>query len=398
MHMVAQRCPNRVKGETRRGEARRAETTRRDEARRIPAESAGGPWGATVGEEAMGVEATYRDAEFLVEIARMYYEYGLGQQEIADRVGLSRSRISRMLARARDLGIVQVTISDAFGGENELERKLQERFALSRAVVCPVPHGSRRPLAWHLGQAAARLLRAIVRDQDTIGVTGGTTMLQVARALRPAKRAGVSVVQLEGTLSGKGESLIHGNEIAALFAKAFGGVPYFLSVPAIVEREEVKDALVCDRNLSRVLELGKEANVAVFTVGRPDRSSILVQAGYFSPEEMDALVARGAVGDLCSRFFREDGSICDAALDGRTIGLDLGEFTRKSFSIAVAGGSHKVAGIRGALRARLMNVLVTDEATARELLGDARSEVARPERAALGGHLGGHREGDADGS
>lgn len=316
----------------------------------------------------MDTEMAHKDAEVLVEIARMYYEYGLDQQEIADRVGLSRSRISRMLTRARETGIVQVTISDPFGQESELALRLQTRFGLKRAVVCPVPRSSRRPLAWHLGQAAARLLKEIVRHNDTIGICGGTTMLQVARALRPVRRAGVSVVQLEGTLSGKGEALIHGNEIALLCAKAFGATPCFLSVPAIVEHAAVKEALVSDRNLSRVLEMGKAANLAVFSVGRPDKSSILVQAGYFSPEGMEALVARGAVGDLCSRFFAEDGSICDEALDQRTIGLDLQEFARKDFSVAVAGGSHKVAGIRGALRGRFMNVLVTDEATARELL------------------------------
>ncbi len=314
-----------------------------------------------------------RNLELLVEVARMYYEHGLGQQEIAERVGLSRSRISRMLARAREMGIVQVTVSDPFREQSELARQLEARFGLKRAVVSPVPRQDHRPLAWHLGQAAARLLREIVRDGDVVGVAGGTTMLQVAQALRPLRRSRVSVVQLEGSLSGKGEALIHGNEIALLFARAFGATPYFLSVPAIVEREEVKAALVSDRNLSRVLDMGKASNIAVFGIGRPDRSSILVQAGYFSPEEMEELVARGVVGDLCSRFFGEDGSICDEELDRRTIGLELREFVRKDFSIAVAGGPQKLAGIRGALRGRLMNVLVTDEATARELVNSTAS-------------------------
>lgn len=335
------------------------------------------------------MDTSSENAEILVKIARMYYEYGLDQQEIAERVGLSRSRISRMLTRAREIGIVQVTILDPFGEESELARRLETKFGLKRAVVCPVPRSSQRPLAWHLGQAAARLLKEIVRDNDTIGICGGTTMLQVARALRPMRRAGVSVVQLEGTLSGKGEALIHGNEIALLFAKAFGATPYFLSVPAIVEHEEVKEALVRDRNLSRVLEMGKAANVAVFSVGRPDRSSILVQAGYFSPEGMEALVARGAVGDLCSRFFAEDGSICDESLDRRTIGLELREFARKEFSVAVAGGVHKIAGIRGALRGHFANVLVTDEVTARELLKAEHCDVG------MGAGVRGKVEADA---
>lgn len=323
---------------------------------------------AIAGSEDMHATANRKDVELLVEIARMYYEYGLGQQEIAERVGLSRSRISRMLTRAREAGIVQVTIVDPFREESLLAQELQARYGLKRAIVCPVPRSSRAPLAWHLAQAAARLLREIVRDGAIIGVCGGTTMLEVARALRPLKRKNVSVVQLEGTLSGKGEALIHGNEIALLFSRAFAATPFFLSVPAIVEHEQVKEALLSDRNVAKVLDMGKAANIAAFSIGRPDRSSLLVQAGYFSPEEMDSLVAAGAVGDLCSRFFAEDGSICDESLNRRTIGLELQDFMHKDFSVAVAGGPQKVAGIRGALRGRFANVLVTDEATARQLL------------------------------
>lgn len=323
---------------------------------------------ATPGSEGMHATADRKDVELLVEIARMYYEYGLDQQEIAERVGLSRSRISRMLTRAKEAGIVQVTIADPFREESLLAQELQARYGLKRVVVCPVPRSSEAPLAWHLAQAAARLLRELVRDGSVIGVCGGTTMLEVARALRPLKRKDVSVVQLEGTLSGEGEALIHGNEIALLFARAFAATPFFLSVPAIVAHEQVREALLSDRNVARVLDMGKSASVAVFSIGRPDRSSLLVQAGYFSPEEMDSLVAAGAVGDLCSRFFAEDGSVCDDSLNRRTIGLELQDFTQKDFAVAVAGGPQKVAGVRGALRGRFANVLVTDEATAKQLL------------------------------
>lgn len=152
-----------------------------------------------------------QEHELLVRIARMYYEHGLNQQEIAERVGLSRSRISRLLTEAREAGIVQVTIVDEFKEEHELGGKLAAMYELKRAVVCPISESSTKSLRWHLGQAAARLLKEIVRDGDVVGVTGGTTMLEMAEALRPFKRQNVRVVQLEGTLSGKGETLIHGN-------------------------------------------------------------------------------------------------------------------------------------------------------------------------------------------
>lgn len=316
-----------------------------------------------------GRESQNIDDEMLVRVARMYYEHGLNQQEIADRVGLSRSRISRLLTRAREAGIVQITIIDPFKQEHELSGQLADRYGLKRAVVCPIPESSAKPLQWHLGQAAARLLKEVIRDKDTVGLCGGTTMLEVARALKPVKRENVSVVQLEGSLSGKGEALIHGNEIATLFARAFEATPYFLSVPAIVENKRLRDALTHDHNLAGILEIGRKANIAVFSVGRPGRSCILVQAGYVSPDEMDALLDKGAVGDICSRFFDKDGRICDHSLDERTIGLDLGEFCPKESCILVAGGLQKLHGIMGALRGGLADMLVTDETTAKELMG-----------------------------
>ncbi len=308
------------------------------------------------------------EAEILVRVARMYYEHGLNQQEIADRVGLSRSRVSRLLTRAREAGIVQVTIIDLFKQEHELSAQLADRYGLKRVVVCPIPESSTKPLQWHLGQAGARLLKEVVRDGDAIGVCGGTTMLEVARALKPMKRENIGVVQLEGCLSGKGEALIHGNEIATLFARAFETTPYFLSVPAIVENKRLRDALIRDHNVAGILEIGKSANIAVFSVGKPSRSCILVQAGYLPPEEMDALLAHGAAGDLCSRFFDKNGLICDNALDERTIGLELREFRHKENRILVAGGPQKLYGIMGALRGGFANMLVTDEMTAGELM------------------------------
>ncbi|HHY63079.1 MAG: sugar-binding transcriptional regulator [Bacillota bacterium] len=311
--------------------------------------------------------------ELLVRVARMYYEHDLNQQEIAERVGLSRSRISRLLTRAREVGIVQVTIVDEFQEEHGLSRELESMYGLKRVVVCPISESSPKPLRWHLGQAAARLLKEIIRDGDVIGVTGGTTMLEMARALKPLpiKRENVKIVQLEGALSGKGEALIHGNEIVAKVAAAFDAPPYFLSAPTIVESRELRDALARDPNLRRILEKGRQANIAIFSVGRPSKSCILAQAGYLSAEDIDVLLSKGAVGDICSRFFTADGSVCDESLNDRTIGLELDELTQKESCILVAGGPKKIPGIAGALRGGFANMLVTDEITARTLVDSA---------------------------
>ena len=99
------------------------------------------------------------EAEILVRVARIYYEHGLNQQEIVDRVGLSRSRVSRLLTRAREAGIVQVTIIDLFKQEHELSAQLADRYGLKRVVVCPIPESSTKPYSGILARQAPAFLK-----------------------------------------------------------------------------------------------------------------------------------------------------------------------------------------------------------------------------------------------
>jgi deoxyribonucleoside regulator len=122
-----------------------------------------------------------------------------------------------------------------------------------------------------------------------------------------------------------------------------------------------------DRHIKRVLDLGREANIAVFTVGPIRSESLLFQLGYFTEEDMQMIYSKAA-GDICSRFFDQNGNILNESLNDRTLGIELDNLKQKEHSILVAGGAQKIDGIYGALKGGYANVLITDQFTARFLL------------------------------
>lgn len=305
----------------------------------------------------------------MAQVAQLYYEQGATQEHIASQLKLSRPTVSRLLKEAREEGIVQITVRSPLAYVPELEGALVRAFpALRRAVVAAGGAGLSAALVRrNLGRVAAEYIQAHVRDGDLVGVTWGHTMEEVSARLQPRPRQGVTVVQLNGGVSRVGEGSNAG-VVVHRFGRAFAAVAHHLPVPAVLASPDLAAALRSDRHTAGLLELGRRANVAIFSVGDPDEGNALVQAGYFSPAEMERLRRLGAVGDICSRFFTATGAPADPELEARTIGLELAALREKELSVAVAGGPRKVAALRGALAAGYANVLITDEATARRLL------------------------------
>lgn len=305
----------------------------------------------------------------LVEAARLYYEHGLNQRQIASRLGISRPGVSRLLQTARERGIVKIEIIDPAEHGTRLERLLKERFALKKVVVVPNGEENEQIIKNRLGRAAVILLDSILKEKVILGVSWGTTMQAVTRNLKKRSLRGMTVVQLNGGIS-RAEYDTHASEIAQRLSENYRAVPYLLPLPAVVDSAQLKAAIVADKNIARTLELGRQAEIALFTVGSFSHESVLVKADYFEPNEVDQLLSQGAVGDICSRILRNDGQLCSPELNARTIGIELEELKSKPYAIAVAGGREKLPAIRAGLKGRWFNCLVTDEWVAEELLED----------------------------
>ncbi|MGQ0550947.1 MAG: sugar-binding transcriptional regulator [Armatimonadota bacterium] len=309
----------------------------------------------------------------MAKVADLYYLRDLTQQEIADRLGLSRPTVSRLLRRSRATGIVRIEVVPPDAVHHALERELEERFGLREAIVVAGQGDAHATLA-SLGRAAATFFERNVKRGSSVGVSWGTTLRAVIDHLRqrPLRPAVVPLVGGVGQISPG----IHANDLAHAIAEAFDGRVHLLHAPAIVASRGVRQALLRDAGIAKVLALARQVEVALVGIGGLVPSSTLVQSGYFSASDLVTLRRRGAVGDICTRPFALDGSPVDGDLDRRILAIDLRDLRRIPTVIAVAGGAAKAEAIRGALVGRFVDVLVTDNLAAREILKAETSHFA----------------------
>jgi deoxyribonucleoside regulator len=311
----------------------------------------------------------------MIQAAKRYYDLNMTIGELADELGLTRWQARRLLTDARECGIVRIEIVPRSARSPDLESRLQQRFGLREAVVAPEQPDDDPALALDAVARAAAQFIASLGPTPLIGVSWGRTMSAVARRLPPLWNEGVEVVLLNGAMNIRLPSA-RTNNTAELFARSANGAATLLPVPAILGQAATRVALEQDPTIATVLALGRRAPVICFGMGAVVPDSVLVQSGFITTEEQAQLRRKGAVGDVLSRYIDASGLIVDPELDARTIGLELRHCGEREFSIGVAAGPEKHQVVRAALRAKCLNVLVTDEQTARFLL-DEKAVAAR---------------------
>lgn len=322
------------------------------------------------------------DELMLAEVASMYYEQNLTQEEIAKRIGVSRSGVSRLLTRSRELGLVQIQIRHPLQVSGTLQQELVRRYGLRDAQVLALNRPGENTLP-KLGMLAARYLERVLQDGMTLGISWGTSMLQVVNALHPAERLRLDVVQLMGSISANSPD-VDGPEIARRLASAYGAHCYYLHAPLLVKTAAVRDALLQERNMRKSFEMMERMDVALVGVGAVRAAgSGLFRAGYLNEQELASVREQGAVGDVCGRYFDIEGNMCSLELHDRIVGAMPETMRRVPLSVGVAGGLGKAEAVLGAMRARLISVVITDEECAREVL--ARDDIGAPAAARKNG-------------
>ena len=312
------------------------------------------------------VEVEKNKDRLCIDVAKLYYQSEFSQQQIAQQMGISRPSVSRLLQYAKEQGYVNIQIIDPVENMEELERRLAQKYGMQEVRVAYSTLNDPGEIKKYIGSKAAEYLNEIARDGDIIGVSWGTTMYNVACRLKSRPLQGAQIVQLKGGVT-DGKSTTYADEILEKFAKAFSTIARYLPLPVIFGTKEVKEMVDQDRHIKRILELGRQANIAVFTVGTVKEDALLFRLGYIEAADKVKL-QQIAVEDICSRFFDRTGEICNAEIDDRTVGIKLAELRDKERSILVAGGERKVEAIRAALVGQYANVLITDQYTAKALL------------------------------
>ena len=317
----------------------------------------------------LGGNDMYRDKDKLaINVAKLYYRSDYSQQKIAQELGVSRPSISRLLQYAKDKGYVNIQIVDPVEDMSHMEQRLKDKLHLKDVKIASSTINDEEEIKKYIGIAAARYLDSIIKDGDIIGVGWGTTLYNMSQALVPKAIKGSQVVQLEGGIS-HSEWNNYAREILESFAANFDTVAQYLPLPVIFDTKETKELVDKDRYIKRVLELGRHANIAIFSVGTVRPNALFFRLGYTGIEEQEK-IQKSSVGDICSRFFDVEGRICNRDLDDRTVGITLSELRDKEFSIMISGGEAKINAIKAALKGRYANVLITDQFTGKALLED----------------------------
>lgn len=309
-------------------------------------------------------------ARLLTKVAWLYHERGIRQSQIAEDLHISQARVSRLLRRAADVGIVRVSVVTPRGVFTELEQVLQQRFGLQEIVVADTrPEAGDAELMSALGAAAASYLEMTLIGGDTIGISSwSSTLLATVGTMRPRPSLHAdAVVQVLGDFGMVG-SQSSGARLTGELAQVTGARPVYLSAPGLIASSSIRTALSRDPNIAEVLAQYRKLTVLLIGIGTLEPSVLLPQSGnLITAAELDQLRAAGAVGDLCLRFFNAEGRMVASPLDQRVVGITPKEMRAVPRTIAVAGGGRKFSAIRGALRGGWMDVLVTDLQTAERL-------------------------------
>ncbi|MFD6091846.1 sugar-binding transcriptional regulator [Oerskovia sp. NPDC060338] len=314
----------------------------------------------------------------VLRAASMYYLQDMKMEAIAKHLRTSRSTVSRLVKKARETGLVEITLRPTQSRAPGLGAHISATYGID-AYVVPVPDSTQQ--VDRLDQVAlttARLLGSWFDSDMILGIAWGTTLAAISRHLSRKPTRGSAVVQLSGAANTRTSGVHYAGDLIAGFGEAFDAHVHHFPVPTFFDYAETKQAMWRERSVRRVLDVQRRADVALFSVGAVSGGvpSHVYSAGYLEPEDIAVLDAEGVVGDVCTVFLRADGTYRDIALNERATGPGPDELRRIPQRICAVAGDNKVAPLRAALRAGVVTHLVVDEITASHLIEQETGRIA----------------------
>ena len=309
--------------------------------------------------------------EELIKVAKLYYHGNCSQDEIAKLMGYSRPRVSRMLTLARELKIVEFNIHDSPGEIERMEVQLKDKLGLKDVRILPSESG-RLGTMYATAISAGEYLNTILQPDMRVGISWGATLDVTVSQLRPEKKyETVKVVQMIGG-STKTSFNIDSQGLTIRLADKLGSSYSILQTPLYVSSKAVRDLLMDEPEIRAHFSLLKTLDAALISISsiRPERSGAY-RAGYISLEDSKALAKNGFVTDVCGNRIYQDGTIRPNAMNDKVIAILPEDLERIPIAIAVAAGEEKSETIKAAAKAKLFNVLITDEVAAISILGRA---------------------------
>ncbi|WP_306142457.1 sugar-binding transcriptional regulator [Roseibium sp. MMSF_3412] len=307
---------------------------------------------------------TQEDA--IVEVTWCYYQDGMNQNEIAERLGISRATVVNYLAEARKRDYVRISLdSDVFRNQ-ELARRIVDRFGLRDAVVIPSsPDGPERSLD-RVTRVVADWLPGLLEPGDRLGVAWGETVYRVAEAAPRIDLADLTIVQLVGS---RPAALGFAAETcSATLARRYGAHCVNLHVPLVLSDKTLVERLKQEPVIEAQLQAVASCNKTIFACGTCGEDSHVVHTGLLEKADIDACAQKGAIGVICGRLIDRDGQGLNRDIEDRMIAVTLQQMRNKDMGLLVGSGPDRAAPMLAAIRGGYATHVATCSETAADLL------------------------------
>lgn len=291
--------------------------------------------------------------------AAWYYYVGeLTQQQVADKLGVGRPRVMKLLDLARQNGVVRFQLQKNSLRHFDLERRLADRWGLSDVFVAPSPAMGMEP-SDNVARAAATYLETYISDNDYINMGYGYTLGKLLNYLASGTDKTLSMISLSGGVS---------YYLPDTHSGVFNARLHLMPAPLVVSSSEMAKAIVAEPSVQEVVRMHKLASTTVVGIGGVNDDATVVRSGAISNNDLRLLSMQGAVGDVLCHFYDKNGNPISSELDDRLISTSLETLKSLQRVVGVSAGVQKVDAILGVLRAGLLQVLITDEETAQAVL------------------------------
>ncbi len=310
----------------------------------------------------MSVNDDLYTENMIIKAAWYYYKDGLTQNEIATLLDISRTKVVRLLDRARSEGIIQFQIKGRDQNCLSIEKEFKQVFALQNAFIIPTPP-NKKELTNSLAKATAQFVQNKLQPHHMIALGWGKAISKTIDYLSLAETKNISVVTLTGGIN----YYLHNRQSQEGGMERFQEI-HVIPAPFLASTEEMADSLLKEPSIKEILHLSQLAKYIIVGIGGVYADATIIQEENMTINELTYIKQQQAVGDILGQFFDCNGKILDLPHHKRLIGVPIQSLSSLQSVIGVAGGEKKVEAISGALKGRYIQTMITDEETAIALL------------------------------
>ena len=299
----------------------------------------------------------YEEA-LMAKVSWYYYYEELTQQQISERLGMSRMRVVKLLDKARRTGVIRFHLREGSQGRMELEKQLIQTFSLSDAFIVPAGADKSR-CNENIAEAASMYLSERIRSDTVINIGYGDTLSRVLNNLATLAEQTISCVSLTGGVS---------CYLPDARSNVFNARLHLMPAPLLASSAEMAQAMRREDSVQEIARMIPLSHLTLVGIGSMDESATIFHTGILNANDMLYLRMRGAAGDLLSHFLTRDGKLIESPVEERLIGASLDTLRSLDNVIGIAAGTVKAEAIRAALLGGYLDTLITDEETALRIL------------------------------